>query len=174
MALHDQRALNLRGDPGLLSALGGAIKGLVTGGPIGAISGAISGFAPSKGTNVQTLPPPPMVPGLGGFPGGTSIPITNIPGVTGALQRALPGGATGLQAIIPAGYAGQKPSGFHLNKSGYWTAQGYVPPRSKWVRNRRRNLSNGRANTRALRRLAAWDKQERHLSKTMKAIARGR
>jgi len=66
------------------------------------------------------------------------------------------------------------PSGFHPNKSSYMTQAGFVAAGSKCVRNRRRNLSNGRANTRALRRMAAWDKQERRLAKTLKAIARGR
>jgi len=66
------------------------------------------------------------------------------------------------------------PSGYHPNKSNYMTAQGFVAKGSKCVRNRRRNLSNGRANTRALSRMAAWDKQERKLAKTLKAIVRGR
>lgn len=54
------------------------------------------------------------------------------------------------------------------------TQAGLVAKGTRCVRNRRRNLSNGRANTRALRRMAAWDKQERRLGKTLKAIARGR
>jgi len=66
------------------------------------------------------------------------------------------------------------PQGFHPNKSDYMTKGGFVAAGSKCVRNRRRNLSNGRANTRSLRRMAAWDKQERKLGKTLKAIARGR
>jgi len=66
------------------------------------------------------------------------------------------------------------PQGYHPNKSDYMTKSGFVAKHSKCVRNRRRNLSNGRANTRSLRRMAAWDKQERKLGKTLKAIARGR
>jgi len=66
------------------------------------------------------------------------------------------------------------PQGFHPNKSDYMTKAGFVAEGTKCVRNRRRNLSNGRANTRSLRRMAAWDKQERKLGKTLKAIARGR
>jgi len=66
------------------------------------------------------------------------------------------------------------PQGFHPNKSDYMTQAGFVAQGTKCVRNRRRNLSNGRANTRSLRRMAAWDKQERKLGKTLKAIARGR
>jgi len=73
---------------------------------------------------------------------------------------------------VPA--TGGCPSGFHPNKSTYMTALGLVEKGTKCVKNRRRNLSNGRANTRALRRMAAWDKQERRLGSTLKKIARGR
>lgn len=99
--------------------------------------------------------------------------VVRSPGVRGVLQRAIPGGRTGLMvAGGPAG--GGCPQGFHPNKSDYMTKAGFVAEGSKCVRNRRRNLSNGRANTRSLRRMAAWDKQERKLGKTLKAIARGR
>lgn len=54
------------------------------------------------------------------------------------------------------------------------TQEGFVEQGTKCVRNRRRNLSNGRANTRAMRRMAAWDKQDRKLGSTLKKIARGR
>jgi len=65
------------------------------------------------------------------------------------------------------------PSGFHPNKSSYMTlTEGFIEKGSKCVRNRRRNLSNGRANTRALSRMAAWDKQERRRITTLKKIAR--
>lgn len=169
MGLHSQRAIALRGDPGLLGALGGAIKGVLTGGPLGAISGAISGFA-GKQPTVATLPGPGQIPRPGGAIG-TSIPITRVPGVTGILQRAAPFGATGYQVELGGPGMGA-PSGYHLNKTGYWTSQGYVPPKSKYVRNRSRNVSNGRANMRALRRLEAWDKADRKRRKVLKAIAR--
>lgn len=168
MSLYRQRAAMLRGDPGLLSTLGGVLKGAVN------TATTLAGIGPVLRTTAPApipLPTPPMIPGLGGVYG-QQIPITKVPGVTGILQRALPGGATGYEALVPSG--GAAPSGYHLNKSGYYTQAGYVPPRSKYVRNRSRNLSNGKANTRALRRLAAWDKQERKLAKTMKSIARGR
>lgn len=171
MGLHNQRALNLRGDPGLLSALGSFGKGVLNAAATAVGVGPILRAA----TPMPSLPAPGsvMIPGPGGVYGG-QIPITKVPGVTGILQRAIPGGATGYEAVLPSFAGGAAPSGYHLNKSGYWTAAGYVPKGTKYVRNRTRNLSNGRANTRALRRLAAWDKQERRLAKTMKSIARGR
>jgi len=76
--------------------------------------------------------------------------------------------------VAPGAVGDGCPQGFHPNKSDYMTKAGFVAKHSKCVRNRRRNLSNGRANTRSLRRMAAWDKQERKLGKTLKAIARVR
>lgn len=99
--------------------------------------------------------------------------VVSTPGFKAAIQRAIPGGRTGLQ-LAAASPAGGCPQGFHPNKSDYMTRAGFVAQGTKCVRNRRRNLSNGRANTRSLRRMAAWDKQERKLGKTLKAIARGR
>ena len=172
MGLHEQRAVALRGDPGLLGALGGAVKGFFSGGPVGAVAGAIGGFKGKASTqpppyDVSRLPPP----GYSGIPkpGGGYVPLTKIPGVTGALQRALPGGMSGYG--VPVGATGA-PQGYHLNKTGYWTAAGYVPPRSKWVKNRTRNVSNGKANQRALRRLVAWDKADRKRRAALKRIAR--
>jgi hypothetical protein len=170
VGLHSQRAIALRGDPGLLGALGGAIKGVFTGGIPGAIAGAVSGFA-GKQPTVSTLPGPGQIPRPGGAIG-TTMPITRGPGVTGILQRALPFGATGYETVLGGPGMGA-PSGYHLNKTGYYTASGYVPPKSKYVRNRSRNVSNGRANMRALRRLEAWDKADRKRRKALKAIARG-
>jgi len=45
--------------------------------------------------------------------------------------------------------------GYHLNRSGYWTKQGYVAPMTKCVKNRRRNALNSRALNRAISRTAA-------------------
>jgi len=67
-------------------AIGGAVKGFVTGGPLGAISGA--GAALVRRPNVV-----PIAPGLA-VPGGRVIPT---PGLVGFGQRLLPGGATGYE-----------------------------------------------------------------------------
>lgn len=69
-------------------AFGGAIKGFVTGGPLGAITGA--GAALVKRPMVQ-----PVVPGLVGGGGR----IQNVPGLVGLGQRILPGGASGLEFV---------------------------------------------------------------------------
>jgi len=151
--------------------LGGA-KGFFGGGIIGAARGFLStsrrarprptapAFRRPTRTRRARRPAPPRR-------------VVPVPGLRGLGQRFVPGGATGL--MVAQGPAGSGcPQGFHPNKSDYMTKAGFVPAHSKCVRNRRRNLSNGRANTRSLRRMAAWDKQERKLGKTLKAIARGR
>jgi len=186
MALNRHALILSRGDPGLFDVfkkLGGAAIGFATGG----IGGAIQGFRGQGGAARPSLPPPPIVrrPPIGTVtrPGGGTIPIIALPGVRPLLERAFPGGATGLGiaqsalstiAVNGSGVGGGCQSGFHPNRSSYYTQAGFVMKGSKCVRNRRRNLSNGRANTRSLRRMAAWDKQERKLGKTLKAIARGR
>lgn len=172
MGLHEQRAIMLRGDPGLWGALKGAVKGFVTGGPLGAIRGGVSGLLDRQAAGPSPqIPPPGMsgvpVPGTGGF-----YPLTRMPGVLPALQAALPFGQTGMGVQIPGVAADGRPAGYHINKSGYWTKAGYVPPRSRWVRNRTRNVSNGRANTRALSRIVAWDKIDRKRRTALKRIAR--
>lgn len=181
MSLHRTRLLLDQGDPGLfdvLKRIGGAVSVGFTSGPI---AGARTLFSPAgtTGTSVPALPPPGTVQ----RPGGAVVPILGVPGVRGALERVFPGGATGLQvanqalgavgALGPMAAAGVAcPTGFHPNKSAYMTQMGFVAKGSRCVRNRRRNLSNGRANSRALRRLAAWDKQERKRSKVLRSIAR--
>jgi len=187
MALSRHALILSRGDPGLFDVLrriGKGALGFATGGPVGAVravipqafgfGGRVSPSTSFRGPNIA-LPPVGSVP----RPGGGSIPILRVPGVRGTLERAFPGGATGLQVAreVVSGVSapgGGCASGFHPNKSAYMTRAGFIEKGTRCVRNRRRNLSNGRANTRALRRMAAWDKQERKLGKTMKAIARGR
>lgn len=172
MGLHEQRAIMLRGDPGIWGALKGAVKGFVTGGPIGAVAGGIAGAAGRQRALSQPSGPTQLpAPGFSGIPrpGGGYVPLAKIPGVAGTLQRALPGGQTGYG--VPTSALGG-PQGYHLNRTGYYTQAGYVAPRSKWVRNRTRNVSNGKANMRALRRLTAWDKADRKRRTTLKRIAR--
>ncbi len=63
------------------------------------------------------------------------------------MVRRLEGGA-GCPATLGPGCPG-----YHANKSGHWTASGYVPKGSKWVKNRRMNPLNPRAARRSIRRL---------------------
>lgn len=149
--------------------IGRAIGGFVTGGVTGAAAGFLrSSRRPStrvRGSRSRAfeLPRAPA-------PVPRSLSVVRSGGLRAFAQRTIPGGATGFEVATSGGC----PQGFHPNKSDYMTKDGFVEEGTKCVRNRRRNLSNGRANTRALRRMAAWDKQERKLGKTLKAIARGR
>lgn len=173
----DRHALILsRGDPGLFDVfkrIGRGVQGFVSGGLVGAARGLISSGAIPRLPRRLGVPTGPSLPPIGSVArpgGGRPIPILQLPGAESALRGALPRGFPGAPAAAGGGCA----QGFHPNKSSYFTQAGFVPEGSKCVRNRRRNLSNGRANTRSLRRMAAWDKQERRLGKTLKAIARGR
>lgn len=152
----------------------GGAKGFLTGGPAGAVGGFLAATR-RPGSMLSGTPGHPR--SFGGPTNGArhtfpSLSVQRVPGLRGVAQRLVPGGATGFQVPIQTGNGCQ--SGYHPNKSNYYTQAGFVAEGTKCVKNRRRNLSNGRANTRSLRRLAAWDKQERKLAKTMKSIARGR
>jgi len=161
VSLHSQRAILLRGDPGLFDIFKKIIKvgaGVATGGAIGGITAAFFPRGRSAGQPIQRHGPVQTFPPVADI----QVPL---PGIQARIQRFLPGGATGTAA--PG-----CPKGFHPNRSDYYTAAGFVARESKCVRNRRRNLSNGRANTRSLRRMAAWEKQDKKRRTVLKAIAR--
>jgi hypothetical protein len=158
-----------RGDPGIFgalkkvgSAIGGAVKGFITGGPVGAVTGGIKGLLPKPPSIVA---PPPTLgfitsPGGGipivsgkqgpdlpkGFPG--SVPE---PGFKGGLERFLPFGESG--------YTGAPP-GYHVNKayaaylrSGKGTSPFNRPAAvNTIVKNRSMNPTNVKALRRAIRR----------------------
>ena len=156
MGLATMRPIAQRGDPGLFSVLGKigrAAVGFATGG----VAGAVGALQP-RVTQAPRLPPVGTIVRPGGA---IQVPAS---GFQAAVQRFLPGGETGL---VAAGC----PKGHHLNKAGYHTLAGFVPAMSRCVKNRRRNLSNGRANTRSLRRMAAWEKQDKRRHITLRKIA---
>jgi hypothetical protein len=72
-------------------ALGGAVRGLVTGGPIGAITGAASALI--KRPSVTPIP----ATGMALVGGGGQPMIAPVPGVVGFAQRVIPGGASGFE-----------------------------------------------------------------------------
>ncbi len=167
MGLHEQRAILARGDPGLWGALKGAVKGFVTGGPLGAIRGGVSGLLERKAVATPVVVPP----------GPGQLPRLGMPGAVPALRHPLAGPMimAGAPGALTAGVGGPQiacPSGWHPNKSTYMTLQGLVPKWSKCVKNRHRNVSNGPANQRALRRLAAWDRADRKRRATLRKIRR--
>jgi len=149
-----------------------ASRGFFTGGPLGAARGFLTTSTRARPRSPsRSFRPPPRRPQPRRRPITRAIlaPARRIATTFGAIPS---GGSRPMVAQAAAG--GGCPQGFHPNKSDYMTKAGFVAEGTKCVRNRRRNLSNGRANTRSLRRMAAWDKQERKLGATLKKIARGR
>jgi len=55
--------------------------------------------------------------------------------------------------VMEAGMMIACPQGYHPNKSGYYTQEGYIEEGSRCVKNRRRNALNPRALTRAVGRI---------------------
>lgn len=156
MSLSSQRAILLRGDPGLfdiLKKVGKAALGFVPGGSVVQTGLGLVGGGPGRG--------------------GPRFPIA-LPGRPFAGQMR-PGPPTGVGFTpVPGdriGLAMGCPKGWHPNRSSYHTSQGFVAQGTRCVRNRRRNLSNGRANSRALRRMAAWEKQDKKRRQVLKKIA---
>jgi len=170
------------GDPGLFGFLGSALK-KVTGGVaklgipgISGAAGVVSGLLPGGRGSPSTR----TIPGAGTRPatfqlpnGGQNFPMLQpTPGFAGAVQRFLPGGKTGLSLITPADTGGIAPRGMKLNKTGYFRSNPndpgqfmFVPPQSIWVRIRRRNPGNARANDRAISRISSAKKMAKHLGR---------
>lgn len=95
-----------RGDPfsigglvgGIGKVIGGALGGLVTGGPLGALGGAVGGLTTALGGGAGGAMIGPRAPvGIAAMPGVGSIvgPMKPKPGIVGAMERFLPFGETG-------------------------------------------------------------------------------
>lgn len=145
------------GDPGLFGfvkkALGSIAKvgGKIIPGPVGTILGAAGGVLAGR-RMTRSLPPPPG----GGFPVArkfTGVSVGGPRGINLGIARTQM-----VQASAQMVPGGDCPKGYHLNKSGYFTSAGYVPPRSRCVRNRRTDYGNTRALRRADRRLKGFVK----------------
>ncbi len=157
------------GDPGLFGFIGKAIKtaaGFIPG-PIGTVARS---FFPTRPTAPPVFQGPPVslagpsfptFPRTGGFfpqnvPQEAGTP-SGQPTAGGGPARFFPGGETGLGT----GCA----SGFHPNKTAYFTKAGFVAKGSKCVKNRRRNPLNPRAASRAIGRLESASKATRRITK---------
>jgi len=106
--------------------------------PTPGIIGRVQRFLPGGSTGFQTLPPGLIPKG----PGGVASFFPGVPGgVTGFAEPPQEGG------VCP-------PRGFHLNRSSYFLRDGtFVMKGTKFVKNRRLNEANGKANNRSIRRL---------------------
>jgi len=122
--------------------------------PTPGLAGRVQRFLPGGATGFTTLPEGliPKGPGgvLGAFPG-------------------VPGGVTGFatDGDCPIEPRVCPPRGFHLNKSSYFLRDGtFIPRGTKFVRNRRLNNANGRAQGKAIVRL---EKGAENAKKLLKA-----
>jgi hypothetical protein len=165
-----------RGDPGLLGFIGkavGTIGGLLPG-PAGAIAQGVGGVITKAGTPGNTgvkvlqtailTKQAPALPGVG-VPTGQQISGVNIGGTSGVTvgtikQLAPPqfNGVTSGSSSTAAGVAICALKGTHMNRTGYYTQQGYVQAGTRCVKNRRRNPLNPRALSRAMSRIASAQK----------------
>lgn len=126
----------------------GNLAGRLTRGAIGLTTGgplgAISGFARSA----------PAMPQI-------------------ALPFARPGTAVATRPAAPVGQvsATGAPSGYRLNKSGYFLKDGsYVAPGTKWVKIRRRNPANAKALRRSLSRVESFGGLVKRTRKSIRKV----
>ena len=175
-----------RGDPGIFSFVGkalGAVAGVVSKvvpGPVGMLAGGVNKLLagngkpqnPSVSTAARALPAaavnilsagnmPQLFPGVPQLP--QQVDSTRTSGVS-----LFPGGPMVGTQTTYSSPAGAHPgagcgAGYHTNKTGYFTRQGYVPAGSKCVRNRKRNPLNPRAASRAMSRLSSAKKAAKFL-----------
>lgn len=163
----------------IFKGVAGAVKGFVTGGPVGALQGGVKALVASG--NHPSLPKPAVTPTIDYSGGGMDVDvpahISNYP--------VTPGGGMDGNAI-PAFAQSMPPTrGYHLNKSTYETRGGGT---SRWpqslqlhkkgttlVKNRRMNVGNARALKRALRRAGGFARLARRvMSFTHPKAGRGR
>ena len=188
-----------RGDPGFFSSLGGIIKGVGNvlgvipgiGNTIKGVTGVVGGLMGAGSSNPPVLMTQPKPAGIGSSlalplsaPAVLRINATSMPG-TGAVSNMTVGGpgdpnSTAVQLSRNAGLtrAGLAPSGYHLNKTGYWVngnamipGAHYVAPGTQLVKNRRSNPLNPHALSRSLRRLQGFARATKHMRAEAHKIA---
>lgn len=167
-----------QGDFGsILSGIGKAVSfipgvGTIAGAGLQALGGVLT-----KKPKAPTIAPTPSGPGFG------TMPVLNLPPLTGgALPISSGGGMVPVStggALVPAGKPGQcAPSGYHWNKSGYWSNESKLLPGASWtepgtklVKNRHRNAFNPKAASRAMSRLSALSAGMKTLERQMAKMA---
>jgi len=116
--------------------------------PTPGLGGRIQRFLPGGGTGFTTVDPRFFSGGRGG---GERVPA-DLRNVVEAGQRMRAGSTT--NGLCPDEPRVCPPRGFHLNKSSYFLRDGtFVERGTVFVRNRRLNNANGRAQAKAITRL---------------------
>ncbi len=129
--------------------------------PTPGLAGKIQRFLPGGSTGFTTIPQSMFSGGRGG---GERVPA-DIRNVVEAGQR-MRAGSVQTNGCPPEAQV-CAPRGFHLNKSSYFLRDGtFIPRGTKFVRNRRLNNANGRAQGKAIVRL---EKGAENAKKLLKA-----
>lgn len=203
LAMDVARSRQYRGDPGFFGTLGSIIKGVgsVVGAVIPGVS-AVSGIIGSglgsldSGTKSKNNVPILMSAPRAGVGSSFSLPLpspsiqrinaTSMPGTGQVVNMTASGygpgdpNSTAVQISRNAGLtrAGLAPSGYHLNKTGYWVngsnlipGAHYVAPGTQLVKNRRSNPLNPHALSRSLRRLQGFARATKHMRAEAHKIA---
>jgi len=174
----------------LSGVAGKVVKGIpIVGGLLASPLEAIAGGALDKKRSKTAAPAGPITPmvnvsqlapvgpGLGGAPG----MFPNLPQLGGMGMMPTSGGGS-----VPVSTAtGQAPgggvcapSGYHWNKSGYWSNESGLLPGASWtpagtklVKNRHRNPYNPKAASRAMSRLAGLSQGMKTLERQLTKLA---
>lgn len=166
----------------LAKTAGSLVKGVpIIGGLISAPLEAIGAGAldkKKKGVAGSSLPASvasfaPSGPGMGGMP---TLSMPNIaPGY--APEQTYPT-STASGPTMTNGKGSCAPSGYHWNKSGYWSNESGMLPGASWtpagtklVKNRHRNPYNPKAASRAMSRLASLSQGMKSLERQLTKLA---
>lgn len=168
-----------RGDPGFFGTLGKiagtalGVGGSLLPGPAGALVRTVGTVFTRRSPRTPGFSPqlPPIPPRPGGFTGLRLGGPTGIQVGVEKYQREGVRGRADISGLMSPG--GECPKGFRLNKTGYFLKGGsYVPPRSKCVKIRYRDVGNTRALRKAVSRASGFDKLVKRNRKALRALAR--
>lgn len=170
-----------RGDPGILSFIGKAARGITgilskAGIPGAGLANSVANAifkTPATGNVLQATPMAQLVAG-----GPTPYPPLDQYGLIN-VQTGVGGGAAPGMSLTPSGaLVPCQLKGYRVNKSGYYRhprgnpqAAVYVPPKSVCVKTRRLNVANPRALRRAIRRAQGFAKLARRVMTFVSAKA---
>jgi len=156
------------GDPGLFGFLGSVGRVALGAAGAGIAAAASRIFKPGVGAVVSNG----QVTTRGSFFQETQQAGPPKPGVQAAFERFFPGGETGRFEVNGNGMRLACPTGFHPNKSAYFTKGGadnvgfqFIEKGSKCVKNRRRNPLNARAADRAISRIESAKRATKRLGR---------
>jgi hypothetical protein len=178
------RSFSLGGIGNVLGGIGNVLGGIQSGGILGGIQSGIQSFFPGATPGISggggTLPGGAPAPGGGGIgtTGTAAGGCINTPfgsiclGGSAGPGSQFTGPGNGQLPVLATQPGGCAPRGYHLNKTGYYTQQGYVAPGTKLVRNRRRNPLNPRALSRSLSRLDGFDRATKAVEKQLARVGR--